>query len=110
MFFDVYSLQEKGSNTTFKEVLQKSIEEKNSFTISKHAAERLKEINFNEVDMENIEKGFDIAEEKGSKNSLMLYKNVALITSVENRTLITAIENDRAKENVYTNIDSVVIL
>ena len=40
----------------------------------------------------------------------MLYKNVALITSVENRTLITAIENDRAKENVYTNIDSVVIL
>lgn len=60
--------------------------------------------------MENIEKGFDIAEEKGSKNSLMLYKNVALITSVENRTLITAIENDRAKENVYTNIDSVVIL
>ena len=101
---------EKASNTTFKEVLQKSIEEKNSFTISKHAAERLKEINFNDVDMENIEKGFDIAEEKGSKNSLRLYKNVALITSVENRTLITAIENDRAKENVYTNIDSVVIL
>ena len=47
---------EKASNTTFKEVLQKSIEEKNSFTISKHAAERLKEINFNEVDMENIER------------------------------------------------------
>ena len=60
--------------------------------------------------MKLIWKGFDIAEEKGSKNSLMLYKNVALITSVENRTLITAIENDRAKENVYTNIDSVVIL
>ena len=40
----------------------------------------------------------------------MLYKDVALIASVENKTLITAVERDRAKENIFTNIDSVVIL
>jgi flagellar operon protein len=107
---NISKVNNDNSKASFKDVLQKSIEEKNSFTISKHAAERLKEIDFNETDMENIEKGFEIAEEKGSKNSLMLYKNVALVTSIENRTLITAIENDRAKENIYTNIDSVVIL
>ncbi|WP_244834839.1 TIGR02530 family flagellar biosynthesis protein [Clostridium sp. BJN0001] len=78
--------------------------------ISKHAASRLNDINFSSDDMKEIEKGFKIAENKNSKNTLMLYKNVALIASVENRTLITAVDKDRAKENIFTNIDSVVIL
>ena len=60
--------------------------------------------------MKNIEKGFKLAEEKGSKNSLMIYKDLALITSIKNRTVITAISRERAKENIYTNIDSVVVL
>jgi hypothetical protein len=40
----------------------------------------------------------------------MLYKDVALIASIENKTLITAVEKDRAKDNIFTNVDSVVIL
>ena len=51
-----------------------------------------------------------MAENKGSKNSLMLYKDVALIASIENKTLITAVDKERSKDNIYTNIDSVVIL
>ena len=78
--------------------------------LSKHAAERLKEINFNDEDMKAIGEGFNMAEDKGSKNSVMIYKNVALIASIENRTLITAVEKERAESNVFTNVDSVVIL
>ena len=51
-----------------------------------------------------------IAKEKNSRNAVMLYKDVALIASVENNTLITAVEKERAKENIFTNVDSVVIL
>ena len=40
----------------------------------------------------------------------MIYKDVALIASVENRTLITAVEKERARDNIFTNIDSVIIL
>ena len=98
------------SNNDFKNILDKTIEDKNSFTISKHASQRLNEINFSEVDMQNIQKGFELAEDKGSKNSLMLYKDVAIIASIENRTVITAVEKSRAEENVFTNIDSVVLL
>lgn len=101
--------KEVSGNTSFNEVLKNEIEKKN-YIISKHAEIRLKEINFNKQDMKNIEKGFKLAEEKGSKNSLMIYKDLALITSIENRTVITAISRERAKENIYTNIDSVVIL
>lgn len=73
-------------------------------------ASRLNEINFTKEDMEQIQKGFKIAQDRNSKNTVMLYKDVALIASVENRTLITAVEKDRAKDNIFTNVDSVVIL
>ena len=98
------------SENSFQKVLDKKLQDKQGFTVSKHASERLKEINFSENDMKNIEKGFNLAQEKGSKNTVMLYKDVAIIASVENKTVITAVEKNRAEENVFTNIDSVVIL
>ena len=100
----------ESKDKNFKELLNTEINKKNGFTVSKHAAERLSEIDFSENDMKEIEKGFELAENKGSKNSLMLYKDVALVTSVENKTVITAVDKDRATDNVFTNIDSVVIL
>ena len=103
------SLEKTNNKSNFKDILNETIN-KQDYTVSKHASERLKNLDFSEEDMKNIGEGFKMAEEKGSKNSVMLYKDVALITSIENRTVITAIEKERAKDNVYTNIDSVVIL
>lgn len=99
------------NKSNFIDILNETIN-KNSeeYTLSKHAADRLKEINFTDADMEQIAKGFKMAENKGSKNSVMLYKDVALIASIENKTVITAVEKERSKENVFTNVDSVVIL
>lgn len=95
---------------SFRDVLKDVKNQKEGFTVSKHAAQRLNEINFTKDDMNKIEKGFQIAKEKNSKNTVMIYKDIALIASVENKTLITAIEKERAKENIFTNVDSVVIL
>lgn len=116
-FGQISNTQTKISNTTnskekikFKDVLDGVKNKEEGFTISNHAALRLDEINFTEEDMKQIEKGFKIAEDKNSKNTVMLYKDVALIASVENKTLITAVEKERAKDNIFTNVDSVVIL
>lgn len=97
-------------NKNFKDVLNEVRSKDEGFIVSKHAALRLNEINFTEEDMKKIEKGFQIAKNKNSKNTVMLYKDVALIASVENKTIITAIEKERAKDNIFTNVDSVVIL
>lgn len=51
-----------------------------------------------------------MAEDKNSKNTVMLYKDIALVASVKNKTLITAVDKNRAKDNIFTNVDSVVIL
>lgn len=98
------------NNKSFKDVLTETLDKNEGYTLSKHAAERINEIGFSKNDMENIEKGFKLAEEKGAKNSVMVYKDVALIASIENKTVITAVEKDRAESNVFTNVDSVVLL
>lgn len=98
------------NQTSFQSILDSAKSKDEGFTVSKHAAKRLDEINFTSEDMKQIEKGFEIAKDKNSKNTVMLYKDVAIIASVENKTLITAVEKDRAKDNIFTNVDSVVIL
>lgn len=114
--FPTYNKTEKrqssNSNNSFKDILDKQINNKTSFVISSHAAERLKQrnISFNELDMQNINEGINKAEEKGSKESLILYKDTALVTSIKNRTIITAVDKDSSKGSVFTNIDSVVVL
>lgn len=102
----------KKTTTSFKDVLDKQINEKESFIISNHAAERLRQrdISFNEADMKNINEGINKAEDKGCKESLILYKDTALITSIKNRTIITAVDKESSKGNVFTNVDSVIIL
>ncbi len=106
------SKKTSNNDTSFKDILNKQINEKESFVISNHASERLKQrnISFNESDMKNINEGINKAEEKGAKESLILYKDTALITSIRNRTIITAVDKESSKNNVFTNIDSVVIL
>lgn len=102
----------KKTTTSFKDILEKQISKKESFIISKHAAERLRQrnISFSEADMKSINEGINKAEEKGCQESLILYKDTALIASVKNRTIITAVDMESSKGNIFTNIDSVVIL
>lgn len=98
--------------TDFEKILDKSIEKEKSFNISSHAAERIKSrnISFDENDMQKINDGINEANKKGAKDCLILYKDVALVTSVKNRTIITAVDKNSSKGNVFTNIDSVVLL
>ena len=98
------------NNRSFEDVLQLKLQKDKTFNISKHAADRLKDIRLSSKDMEKINEGINKAFEKGAKKCLILYKDVALVTSIENRTVITAVDGERMKDNVFTNIDSVVIL
>jgi flagellar operon protein len=79
--------------------------------LSAHAQARLSE---SSVDIDagaagRLKSAVDKAEQKGSKDSLVLLDDLAFVVSVANKTIITAVESHRAKENVFTNIDSVVI-
>ncbi|MEJ5251831.1 MAG: TIGR02530 family flagellar biosynthesis protein [Armatimonadota bacterium] len=93
----------------FRTALQ---EAQSSVRFSAHAQARLqsRHIQLDAEAMRRVENAVDKVAEKGSRESLLLMDDVALIVSVRNRTVITAIDKENLKENVFTNIDSAVVL
>lgn len=79
---------------------------------SGHAQDRMRtrSISFSPQEMKMVEQAVDKAASKGARESLLLINNKALVVSVRNRTVITAVDEASLKENVFTNIDSAVIL
>ncbi|MBU3155091.1 TIGR02530 family flagellar biosynthesis protein [Clostridium estertheticum] len=98
--------------STFNNILDKQVKKEECFTISSHAAQRLnsRNINLDDADRKKINEGINMADSKGAKQSLILYKDMALITSIKNRTVITAMDKNQSTGNVITNIDSVVMI
>ncbi|GJM83470.1 hypothetical protein HMSSN139_59660 [Paenibacillus sp. HMSSN-139] len=60
--------------------------------------------------LNKIESAIDSAAAKGAKDSLILLKDMALIVNVNNRTVVTAMDGSSMKDNVFTQIDSAVII
>lgn len=79
---------------------------------SKHASRRLQQrnIELSPSDLERIERATDQAADKGSRDALFLMGNLGLIVNIKNRTVLTAIEQSRLREGIFTNIDSTVII
>ena len=49
------------------------------------------------------------AASKGSTDALVLMDDLAMVVSVTNRTVVTVVDKESLKQNVFTNIDSAVI-
>ncbi|MCC6278006.1 MAG: hypothetical protein IT289_08840 [Oligoflexia bacterium] len=79
---------------------------------SQHALERMKMrgISFKPEDMGKLNEAIDRAAQKGSRETLVLMGDNALIVSVKNKTVVTAMDREAMKEKVFSNIDSTVIL
>ena len=79
---------------------------------SAHAMQRLqsRNISLTNDDVSKMNAMADKAAAKGAKNSLFIVRDVAMVVSIKNRTVITAVDSDSMKENVFTNIDSAAII
>ncbi len=85
--------------------------EGSSLTFSGHALRRIEQrgLNLDAARLQRLEQAVDRAEAKGSRDSLVLLDELAVVVSVQNRTVVTAMDEASRKESVFTNIDSVVI-
>jgi flagellar operon protein len=95
---------------SFQEVLQKKLDQ-SWLKFSAHAQKRMAAngINLSESEMAKLTEAVDKVEAKGGRESLILMRDMAFVVSVKNRTVITAINHERLRDNVFTNIDSAVI-
>lgn len=100
----------KDGHVSFDRVLQQTMQN-TPVRFSQHAEKRmhLRNISLTPEAIKRLERAVDKAAQKGARESLVLLDNLALIVSIANRTVITAIDGPNIKENVFTNIDSAVI-
>jgi flagellar operon protein len=79
---------------------------------SQHAMQRIssRNINITGKQLEDLDKAVRKASDKGIKDSLVLLENTALIVSIRNKTVVTAMESSKLKDGIVTNIDGTIII
>ena len=95
---------------SFNQILEQEIA---GVKFSQHALQRLnsRKIQLDGTQLSKLNQAVDKAAQKGAKESLILMSdNLAFVVSVKNKTVITAIDGASIKDNVFTNIDSAVII
>lgn len=79
---------------------------------SNHAIERMRSrgIHFQPDTLQRIDSAVNRASEKGAKETLVIAEDSALIVNIENKTVVTVMDKNMLKENIFTNIDAAVIV
>lgn len=99
----------RNGGVDFASVLQKKVDKE--FKFSAHAESRMKsrDINLSSEMMNKLQDAVEGAEKKGAKDTLVLMSDLAFIVNVPNKTVVTAMDGENIRDNVFTNIDSTVI-
>ncbi len=95
----------------FADLLAERVRSGGEVTFSSHALQRIERrgINVDHSTLDRLNAGVDRAAAKGSRDSLVLVDDTAFVVSVRNRAVITAVDRDHMRDQVFTNIDSAVI-
>lgn len=106
------SSSQSGKTGAFDQILNEQISKQADLKFSVHAQERIlyRNIPMEASDIERLNSAVNDLAEKGGRESLVLMNNSAFVVSVQNRTVITALDQASMKNNVFTNIDSAVIV
>lgn len=99
-------------NKSFETVLQQIQGKDGDIKFSKHAINRMdsRDMVLNDDEFKRLKTGFNRAEEKGVKDALILMGDKAFIASIKNKIIITTVNKEQLKDNVFTNIDGAVIV
>ena len=78
---------------------------------SGHAVQRLERrgITVEPGTLQRLDDAVNRAAGKGARDAVVFVDNTAFVVSVQNKTVITAVDRDHMRDHVFTNIDSAVI-
>lgn len=100
-------------NSEFNQLLKDQIKSnQNEISLSTHAAKRIQERNLNmdQGEIQKLTNAFQKLETKGGQDSLVITDNAAYIVDVPNRKVVTAMDKENLLENVFTKIDSTIMV
>lgn len=101
-----------GNDVQFAELLQKESDKVQSVQFSKHAALRVQQrgIEMTDTLMQNLNQAVRKAQEKGAKDVVVIGESGAFIVNVPNNIVVTTMSGAEMKDNIFTNIDSAVLM
>lgn len=97
---------------SFRDILRTSIKNNDNIKFSKHATQRMfeRDIILSTDQLQRMENALKEAKDKGVKDSLILMEDMAFIVNIPSKTVITAMNNTNKNKNIFTNIDSAIII
>ncbi len=103
---------EGAQQNSFSELLTRRLNGENQVHFSRHAAQRVaqrgQEISPEMLD--SLNRAVETARQKGSRDTLIIQGQNAFIVNIPNNTVVTMVSYQDMKENVFTNIDSAVVI
>ncbi len=101
---------QNGDSGQFDQLLQKA-QQQSQVKFSRHALSRMESrgIDFNQSQLERLQQAVAQVGAKGGRDSLVILDDTALVVSIKNDTVVTVVDREQLKNNVFTQIDSAVI-
>jgi flagellar operon protein len=101
---------EAESGNSFRELLNRRIE--NNISFSKHAHNRAEErkIEIGEGELNKLNDACERASRKGIKDALIVMNDSAFIVNAGSKVIVTVVEKNELKGNIFTNIEGAVFL
>lgn len=102
----------KKSGVQFADLLQQKAGVSQSVQFSKHAAKRVQERGIDMTDnlLDNLNQAVQKARAKGARDVVIIGESGAFIVNVPNNVVVTTMSGTEMKENIFTNIDSAVLM
>ncbi len=120
---DVDNKLKSGETSEFKNLLDQNLDKsqaqapalpqkENGIQFSTHALRRLQERNlaFDKEEYSKLQTALDKLKTKGGQDSLVITGKAAYIVDVPKNTIVTAIDKESMSENVFTKIDSTILM
>lgn len=100
--------QNTPGGTSFQDLLKRAGD---GLQLSRHARQRVerRDLDLDPARLTRLNNAISRAAEKGSRSSVVMLDDLAVVVDVPQRTVVTAMPASQGKERVFTNIDSVVI-
>ncbi len=101
---------QKPAQSSFEEVFRKELQS-GKIAFSRHARQRLtqRNIHLSPADLTRLNQAVDQIRAKGGRDSLVMLNDNAMIVSIKNNQVITVVDKQSLKNNVFTHIDSAII-
>ncbi len=106
------AVQRPGIVGDFGSILKQELEKNSQLKFSKHASQRLDDRNIpiNTDLSDRLNKAVEMAQGKGLRDMVIIDNQNAFVVNVPNKTVITAMSGAEMKNNIFTNIDGVVMI